>query len=67
MPKSEKGDYSANYLQNSANVDQVNHPLDTIYVPNIIMILPEAVLWIFCSQGSISLQYKSQKRDEKEG
>ena len=36
-------------------------PWGTIYTPNI-MILAQAVLHIFCSQGSIGLQCKSGKR-----
>ena len=39
-------------------VNQVIYTLDTICEPNI-MILAQAVLDIFCSQGSIGLQWES--------
>ena len=41
-------------------VIQVIYTMDTICEPNI-MILGQAVLEIFCSQGSIGLQWESQK------
>ena len=43
-------------------VNQVIYTLDTICVPNI-MILAQAVLQIFCWQGSIGLQCISRKRE----
>ena len=42
-------------------VNQVIYTLDKMYMPNII-ILAQAFLQIFCSQGSIGLQCKSRKR-----
>ena len=41
-------------------VNQIIYTMDTICEPNI-MILAEAVLEIVCSQGSIGLQWESQK------
>ena len=61
MPKSEKGDNSAKYLQNFAKINQVIYTVDTICEPNI-MILAKMILQIFCWQGSIGLQSRSQKR-----
>ena len=45
-------------------VNQVIYTLDTICEPNI-MILAQAVLEIVCLQGSIGLQWDSQKNIEK--
>ena len=45
-------------------VNQVIYTLDTICEPNI-MILAQPVLAIFCSQGSIGLQWERQKKSEK--
>ena len=45
-------------------VNQVIYTLDTICEPNI-MILAQAVLEIFCSQGSIGLQWESRKNVEE--
>ena len=67
MHKSEKGDNSANYwIQSNIDrilpkVNQVIYTLDTICEPDI-MILAQAVLQLFCRQGSIGLQYISRKR-----
>ena len=45
-------------------VNQVIYTLDTICEPNI-MTLAQAVLELFCSQGSIGLQWESRKNVEK--
>ena len=45
-------------------VNQVIYTLDTICEPNI-MTLAQAVLEIFCSQGSIGLQWESRKNVQK--
>ena len=63
MPKLEKGDNS-NSFGILPKVNQVIYTLDTICEPNI-MILAKAVLEIFCSQGSIGLQWESQKNVKK--
>ena len=64
MPKSEKGDNSAKYLQTFTlpKVNQVIYTTATIYMPNI-MILAQDVIQIFCPQGSIGLQCVSRKRE----
>ena len=61
MPKSEKGDNSGKYLKNFAKVNQVMYMLDTNCEPNI-MILAQAVLEIFCSQGPLWVKCLSLKR-----
>ena len=43
MPKLEKGDNSAKYLQNLAKVNQVIYTLDTICMPNIIILAQEVL------------------------
>ena len=43
MPKSEKGDNSAKYLQNFAKINLVIYTVDTICEPNI-MILAQMIL-----------------------
>ena len=60
MPKFEKGD---NFSQTVTEFcqNQVIYTLDTICEPNI-MILVQAVLEVFCSQGSIGLQWESRKK-----
>ena len=66
-----RGIIQSNIYGNLPKVNQVIYTLDTIYVPNIrkgfechsnIMILAQAVLQIFCWQGSIGLQCTSWKR-----
>ena len=61
MPKSEKGDNSVKYLQNSAKSLSDHLHLGHNCEPNI-MILAQAVLEIVCLQGSIGLQWDSQKK-----
>ena len=51
-----------NIYRNLSKVNQVIYTLDAISVPNI-MVLAQAVLQIFCWQGSIGLQCISQKRE----
>ena len=50
-----------NIYRNLPKVNQVTYTLDTICVPNI-MILAQTVLQIFCWQGSIGLQCISWKK-----
>ena len=45
-------------------VNQVTYTFETICKPNI-MTLAQAVLEIFCSQGSIDFQWESRKNVEK--
>ena len=45
--------------RNLPNINQVIYTIDTICVPNI-MILPQMLLQIFCWQGSIGLQCMSE-------
>ena len=66
MAKSEKGDNPVKYLENFAKVNQVIYTLDVICEPNI-MTLAQAVLEIFCSQGSIGLQWECRKKKKKRG
>ena len=47
-------------------INQVIYILDTICEPNI-MILAQAALEVFCSQGSIGLQWESRKKTSKKG
>ena len=64
MPKSEKGDNSqSNIYRMLPKVNQVIYTLDTICVPNI-MILAQVVLQIFCWQASIGLYWQSKKKKE---
>ena len=64
MPKSEKGDNSVKYLHILPKVNQVIYTIDTICEPNI-MILAQGVLKIFCSQGSVGLQWEKRKHVKK--
>ena len=70
MPKSEKGDREiihSNIFGILPKVNQVISILDTICEPNI-MILAQAVFEIFCSQGTIGLQWKvGKKKTSKRG
>ena len=66
MTKSEKGDNQSNIERILPKVNQVIYTLDTFCEPNI-MTLAQAVLEIFCSQGSIGLQRESRKNIEKGG
>ena len=50
----EKGGNSVNIYRILPKVNQIIYTLDTISEPNI-MILAQAVLQIFCSEGSIAL------------
>ena len=54
MSKLEKGGNSVNIYRILPKVNQIIYTLDTISEPNI-MILAQAVLQIFCSEGSIAL------------
>ena len=66
MTKSEKGGNSVRYIENLPNVNQVIYTLDTICEPNI-MTLAQAVLEIFCPQGSIGFTMgKSKKKKNVE-
>ena len=47
-------------------VNQVIYTLNTIYEANI-MILAQAVLQIFCRQGSIGLQWQRKEKTSKKG
>ena len=66
MPKSEKGNnsvkYSVKYSQNFMEVNQVIYIMHPNCIPDI-MILAQAVLQIFCSQGCFTIQKASQKRE----
>ena len=57
-----RGIIQSNIYRNLQKVNQVIYTLDTVYVPNI-MILAQMFLQIFCWQGSIGLQCMSQKGD----
>ena len=63
MPKSEKVDNSIKYLGNLPKVNQVIYTLEQSV--SQIMILAQAVLEIFRSQGSIGLQWESRKKKKK--
>ena len=65
MPKSEKVDNSIKYLQNLPKVNQIIYTLEQFV--SQIMILAQAVLEIFRSQGSIGLQWESRKKKKKKG
>ena len=57
-----RGIIQSNINRNLPKVNQVIYTLETICVPNIL-ILAHMVLQIFCWQGSIGLQCISQKRE----
>ena len=52
----------SNIYRNLPKVNQVTCTVDTICVPNI-MILAQMLLQLFCWQGSIGLQCMSEKGD----
>ena len=61
MRKSEKGTNSVKFYRILPKVSQVIYTLDTICEPNI-MNLAQTVLEIFCSQGSIGLQWEGKTK-----
>ena len=61
-PSQKRGIIQSNIYRNLPKINQVIFTIDTICVPNI-MILAQMFLQIFCWQGSIGLQWMSEKGD----
>ena len=58
------GSLSQIFTEFCQKANQIIYTLDTICEPKI-MILAQAVLGLFCSQGSIGLQWESRKNIDK--